>query len=75
MSDNDLFPKRCWLEMSIRIVSIPGETDSAENMINLLHCFAPNPLSVGAALDIGSEKGLLAADGDMIEPTLGWPST
>ena len=74
MSDNDPFSRRWRLEMSIRVVSIPREPDSAENMIDMLYCFAPNPLGV-TSFDIGGEKRLLAVSGEMIDPTLGTPST
>jgi hypothetical protein len=74
MSGNDPFPKRWRLEMSIRIASILREADSTEDMIDVLHCFAPNPLRV-TSFDIGGEKRLLAASGDMVDPTLGGPST
>jgi hypothetical protein len=54
--------KRCWLEMSTRIVLIPSEVDSTENMIDVFHCFVPNPPGV-TSFDIGGEKRLLALGG------------
>jgi hypothetical protein len=43
-------------------------------MIDVLHCFAPHPLSV-TAFDIDSEKRLLAASGEVVDPILGGSST
>jgi hypothetical protein len=68
-SDNKPFPRRFRLEISMRIVSIGGEADSAENMIDMLHCFAPHPLKIADGY-IGGEDGLLAANGDMVDPVL-----
>jgi hypothetical protein len=68
----DNFPSSWRLEMSIRVVPIDGEADSAENMIDMLHCFAPHPLKIAAVPDgyIGGEDGFLAANGDMVDPVL-----
>jgi hypothetical protein len=65
----DNFPSSWRLEMSIRVVQIGGEADSAENMIDMLHCFAPHPLKIADGY-IGGEDGLLAANGDMVDPVL-----
>jgi hypothetical protein len=70
MSDNDPFSRRWRLEMSIRVVSIPRETDSTEDMIDVLHCFAPNPLGCVPLSGTGGEKALLATSGEMIDPTM-----
>jgi hypothetical protein len=77
MSDNDPFSRRWRLEMSIRVVSIPREADSTENMIDVLHCFAPQPLKIApiTGYDTGRENILLAAGGDTVDPTLGGSST
>ena len=77
MSGNDPFFGQWRLEMSFRIVSIPGEVDSTKNTIDLLHCFAPEPLSVAAVTggNIGREDSLLAAGGQTIDPILGGTST
>ena len=74
MSGNDPLLRRWRLDMSIRIVPIDGECASAENMIDVLHCFAPHPLSV-TAFDIDGEKQLLAASGEVVDPILGGSST
>jgi hypothetical protein len=68
----DDFPSSWRLEMSIRVVPIDGEADSAENMIDMLHCFAPHPLKVASVANgyISGEEGLLAASGDVIDPVL-----
>ena len=70
--DNNPF-RRAWrLEMSIVVAPFDSGADSTENVINMLHCFAPHPLRV-AARDVGGKDRLLAASGDMVDPILGAP--
>jgi hypothetical protein len=70
--DNNPFPRTWRLEMSILVASFDREADSPENVINMLHCFAPHPLRVAAG-DVGNKDRLLAASGDMVDPILGAP--
>ena len=74
MSNNDPFSRPWRLEMSVLIVSLGGDHPT-ENVIDILHCFAPQPLRITASTDIGGEKCLLAANGDIIDPILGGAST
>ena len=73
----DNFPSSWRLEMSICVVPIGGEADSAENMIDMLHCFAPHPLKIVAVANryISGEEGFLAANGDMVDPVLSGTGT
>lgn len=68
MKDNPF--RRTWrLEMSILIAPFDREADAAENVVNMLHCFAPHPLMVAAG-DVGGKDSLLAASSNMVDPIL-----
>jgi len=69
---NNLFSKPCRLEMSISVISVSCEVNGAENVVDLLHCFAPHPLKLATVPDgyISSENGLLAANADIVDPIL-----
>jgi hypothetical protein len=75
--DNNPFFRPWRLAMSIRVTSIACEANGAENMIDMLHCFAPHPLKIAAVPDgyIGGEDGFLAANGDMVDPVLSGTGT
>jgi hypothetical protein len=69
---------RAWhLEMSILVAPFDREANPTKNVINMLHCFAPHPLSVApiANGDVARENRLLAASGEMVDPLLSDAST
>lgn len=67
---NNPFSRKWHLEMSIVVAPFDGESDAAENVVNMLHCFALHPLRTSAGNVVGKDR-LLTANGDMVDPILG----
>ena len=59
--NNNPISRRWRLDLSIRVVPYTWDNNGAENTIDVLHCFAPQPFSsVAPVANIGREKRLLA---------------